>query len=237
MAFQPIVKLMDGALFGHEALVRGINGEGARTVLSAIEPGNRYAFDQQCRSKAIELASRLDLAKDGALLSINFMPNAVYDPSTSLRVTLEAARDAGFPADQIIFEFTEDEKFDVPHLLSVLHAYRSSGFKTAIDDFGSGHSGLSLLSQFQPDIVKIDMSLIRGINSDPVKRSIVQHMVNLLDERGIISLAEGVESRGELLTLRGMGVQLVQGFVIARPSFETLSSRALVRESFLQAAA
>jgi EAL domain-containing protein (putative c-di-GMP-specific phosphodiesterase class I) len=237
MAFQPIVRLENGAIFGHEALVRGVNGEGARAVMSAIEQNARYMFDQQCRLKALELADQLGLAKDGAYLSINFMPNAAYDPRAGLRVTLEAAQEAGFPVDQIIFEFTEDEKFDVPHLLNVLLAYREMGFKTAIDDFGSGHSGLSLLSQFQPDIVKIDMSLIRGINADPVKRAIVKHMVNLLDERGITSLAEGVETPGELTTLQEIGVSLVQGFVIAKPTFEALSSRATVRERFLQAAA
>lgn len=78
MAFQPIVDIASGTVFAHEALVRGSQGEGAFTVLSAVDPSNRYAFDQQCRVKAIELAAKLGLSDDGACLSINSMPSAVY---------------------------------------------------------------------------------------------------------------------------------------------------------------
>ncbi len=226
MAFQPIVHVATGAVFAHEALVRGLNGEGAREVMSGIAPHRRYLFDQECRLKAIALANHLRLARDGVYLSINVMPNAVNEPRVGILETLAAAERIGFPVDKIILEFTEDEKFDAPHVLDTLRTYRDLGFKTAIDDFGSGHSGLSLLSRFQPDIVKLDMSLIRDVDSVPVKRAIVHHMVRLLDERGIISLAEGVETDSEFATLREIGVSLIQGFLIAPPTFETLSAPA-----------
>src|SRR4051812_4257890 len=109
MAFQPIVDVQDRRIFAHEALVRGVGGEGAFSVLKAVEESNRYAFDQQCRVKAIELATQLDLPKDGANLSINFMPNAVYEPRACIRLTLATAMRTGFPLNRIIFEFTEDE--------------------------------------------------------------------------------------------------------------------------------
>ncbi len=226
MAFQPIVHSATGAIYAYEALVRGLNGEGAPAVMSGIARHRRYLFDHQCRLRAIALAHRLRLARGGACLSINVMPNAVHEPQVGLRETLAAAEQVGFPLDRIILEFTEDEKFDAPHILDTLRAYRHLGFKTAIDDFGSGHSGLSLLSRFQPDIVKLDMSLIRDIDSVPVKRSIVRHMVRLLDERGIVSLAEGVETDEELSTLKTLGVTLIQGFLIARPAFEALAAPA-----------
>ncbi len=226
MAFQPIIHAATGKVFAHEALVRGLNGEGAREVISRIAPHRRYLFDQQCRLKAITMAQRLHLAKDGAYLSINIIPNAVYAPQAGIGETLAAAEAIGFPINQIILEFTEHESFDAPQLLNILAAYRNLGFKTAIDDFGSGHSGLSLLSRFQPDIVKLDMSLIRDIDIVPVKRAIIQHMVRLLDERGIVSLAEGVETEEEFSTLRELGVCLIQGFLIARPNFEALSGPA-----------
>ena len=79
MAFQPIVDVVSGTTFAHEALVRGPGGEGAYTVLSAVDATNRYAFDQQCRVKAIESAAKLGLSDKGAYLSINFIPSAVYD--------------------------------------------------------------------------------------------------------------------------------------------------------------
>ncbi len=226
MAFQPIVHSDTGAVYAYEALVRGLNGEGACAVMSGVAPNRRYFFDHQCRLRAIALADRLRLARDGVYLSINVMPNAVHEPRVGIGETLAAAKRVGFPLDQIILEFTEDEKFDAPHVLNILRTYRDLGFKTAIDDFGSGHSGLSLLSRFQPDIVKLDMSLIRDIDTDPVKRAIVRHMVRLLEERDIISLAEGVETQAELSTLKDIGVSLVQGFLIARPAFEALAAPA-----------
>lgn len=223
MAFQPIADMPSGRVFAHEALVRGVNGEGAYTVLSAVDDANRYAFDQQCRVKAIELASNLGLANEGALLSINFLPSAVYEPHACIRLTLAAATRTGFPLDRMIFEFTESEKLDTAHLLNILKTYKEIGFKTAIDDFGAGYAGLQLLAKFQPDIVKIDMDLIRAIDVEPVKRSILRHTLRMLADLGILAVCEGIETPGELRALQDVGAHLFQGYLLARPAFETLA--------------
>lgn len=223
MAFQPIVDIFSGTTFAHEALVRGSKGEGAFTVLSTVDETNRYAFDQQCRVRAIELAAKLDLAANGTHLSINFMPSAVYEPRACIRLTLDAAKRTGFPLDRIIFEFTETEKLDTAHLLNILKTYKAIGFKTAIDDFGAGYAGLQLLAQFQPDIVKIDMDLVRGIDASPVKRSILRHTLRLLEELAITPLCEGVETNDELMALQDLGVRLIQGYLLAKPTFEHLA--------------
>lgn len=224
MAFQPIVDITTGAVFAHEALVRGPNGEGAGSVLGQVRDDNRYAFDQQCRVKAIELASSLYDPADNVKLSINFMPNAVYEPRACIRLTLATAMKTGFPLDRIIFEFTENEVLDTKHVLHILRTYRDMGFKTAIDDFGAGHSGLGLLTHFQPDIVKLDMDMIRGIDTDPVRRTIVKHTLNMLEDLSIVPLCEGVETVDELAALKDLGVSLIQGYVLAKPSFETLTA-------------
>ena len=223
MAFQPIVDVITGETFAHEALVRGPRGEGASTVLSAVDDTNRYAFDQRCRVTAIETAARLGLADTGACLSINFMPNAVYEPRACIRLTLDAANRTGFPTDRIIFEFTESEKLDAAHLLDILNTYRAIGFRTAIDDFGAGHAGLQLLARFQPDIVKIDMDLVRGIDVHPVRRAILRHTLRLLEELGITPLCEGIETLDELQALQDLGVRLIQGYLLAKPAFEALA--------------
>ncbi len=224
MAFQPIVDTASGRVYAHEALVRGVDGESAYTVLSAVDDANRYAFDQQCRVKAIELASTLGLANDGALLSINFFPNAVYEPHACIRLTLAAATRTGFPLDKMIFEFTESEKLDTAHLLNILKTYKEIGFKTAIDDFGAGYAGLQLLAKFQPDIVKIDMDLIRAIDVEPVKRSILRHTLSMLKDLGVMAVCEGVETLGELRALQDIGANLIQGYLLARPSFQSLAA-------------
>ncbi|MBN9310828.1 MAG: EAL domain-containing protein [Devosia sp.] len=223
MAFQPIVDVETGRVFAHEALVRGANGEGAHSVLSAVDASNRYAFDQQCRVRAINLAHSLDLAADGACLSINFMPNAVYEPRACIRLTLAAASAVGFPTRNIIFEFTESERVEADHLLGILRSYRDMGFLTAIDDFGAGHAGLNLLAQFQPDIVKLDMDLIRGIDTDKPRRTIVRSVAGMLAELGVRTVCEGVETVDELQALRDLGLTLFQGYLLARPKFEGLA--------------
>ncbi|WP_099867228.1 EAL domain-containing protein [Pararhizobium haloflavum] len=231
MAFQPIVDLDNGIVFAHEALVRGPQGQGAATVLCQVDQNNRYAFDQQCRVKAIQLAARLYHRDSPTKLSINFMPNAVYEPRACIRLTLETAMKVGFPLDRIIFEFTENEQLDTKHVLHILRTYRAMGFSTAIDDFGAGHAGLALLTQFQPDIVKLDMGLVRGIDTDPVKRAVVKHTLNLLRDLGITPLCEGVETFAELEVLRDFGVSLVQGYLLAKPAFESLATPVHIRGS------
>lgn len=220
MAFHPICDLQNRRVFAHEALVRGPQGEPAGSLLQQVDADNRYAFDQACRVKAVEWGARLNLP---GLLSINFMPNAVYQAETCIRATLEAAARFGFPLERIIFEVTEQEQvLDIEHLLQILYAYRKQGFKTAIDDFGSGYAGLNLLADFQPDLLKLDMELIRGIDQDSVRQVLVDGTLQMCRRLGVDVIAEGVETREELAVLKDMGIQLFQGYLLARPGFESL---------------
>lgn len=223
MAFQPIVNVGDGSVFAQEALVRGVNGEGAGQVLGQVSDDNRYAFDQSCRVKAIELAADLGFGPAGTHLSINFLPNAVYEPRACIRLTLATAMKVDFPIERIIFEFTETEKLDAGHLLNILKSYRAMGFKTAIDDFGSGYSGLLILAKFQPDFVKIDMDLVRDIDTDRVKRSILKGTLGILGDLGVTTICEGIETDGEYAVLRDLGVELMQGYYFGRPSVAALT--------------
>lgn len=220
MAFQPIVNLSDQTIFGYEALVRGLEGEGAPSILAQVDDTNRYPFDQACRIKAIELAARLGLK---GMLSINFLPNAVYRAETCIRATLKAAREHEFPCEQIMFEVTEGEKVvDHKHLKNILSTYKDLGFATAIDDFGAGYSGLNLLADFQPHFIKLDMALTRNIDRDHVRRAIVFGILTVCRELDIGVIAEGIESLEECLTLADRGVELFQGYFFAKPAFETL---------------
>jgi len=220
MAFQPIIDIRTRQLFACEALVRGLDGAGAASVLAQLTDENRYRFDQDCRVKAVELASRLGIP---CLLSINFLPNAVYEAATCIRATLAAARRFNFPANRIIFEVTEgEEMLDKNHLKSIFTEYRRQGFRTAIDDFGAGYSGLNLLAEFQPDILKLDMALVRNLHQDPVREAIVKGVLGVCETLGIEVIAEGIEHPEELRRLRELGVYLFQGYLLARPAFEAV---------------
>lgn len=218
-AFQPIVDLSTRTIYAHEALIRGVNGEGADTILSKINSHNIYRFDQACRVKAVKTAAELTL---NSLLSINFMPNAVYRPELCIKTTLEAAKKYNFPASNIIFEFTEGEKINIKHLRNIISEYKKLGFRTAIDDFGAGYAGLSLLVQFQPDIVKIDMELLRNIDSDRPRQIVVSALIKMCHELQVKVLAEGVETIAERNYLADQGINLMQGYLFAKPAFKSI---------------
>ncbi|MFS0850591.1 EAL domain-containing protein [Novosphingobium panipatense] len=223
MAFQPIVDIETGLPFAYEALVRGAQGEGAAQVLAQVTPENRYAFDQKCRVAAIEGAVEAGILATGARLSINFLPNAVYSPLACIQLTLKTASAVGFPTDRLIFEFTENEEMvDTEHVRGIVESYRRMGFSTALDDFGAGHAGLGLLAQFQPDFIKLDRELIRGIDASSQRRVIVAGMMDIARGLGVTVIAEGVETPGEFAALRALGVRHIQGYVLARPGFRTL---------------
>jgi EAL domain-containing protein (putative c-di-GMP-specific phosphodiesterase class I) len=216
MAFQPIVDVVARSVLAHEALVRGSDGASAHDVLAGVGEGNQYAFDQACRVRALECAVEARLP---ALVSINFLPNAVYNPEHCLRATLAAAERVGWPLARIIFEVTEHEAITDPaHLLNILRSYRARGFLTAIDDFGAGYAGLNLLADFQPDLLKLDIGLIRGIDGDRVRQRVVQHMTRLCEDLGVRVIGEGVETVAESRVLLDMGVVLQQGYLFAKPA-------------------
>ena len=220
MAFQPIIHYSQRNIFGYEALARGLKNESAFWVISKVNKDNLYLFDQLCRVKAIALAAKLQM---DSILSINFLPNAVYKPQRCIRTTLEAAKKYNFPVNKIMFEFTEGEKIEDPeHVRGIVEYYREQGFITATDDFGAGYSGLGLLANFQTNIVKLDMGLIRDIDTDKVRQSIVRNCVNMFRDLHIEPLAEGVETLEEANWLFAAGIDLMQGYFFARPGFECL---------------
>lgn len=221
MAFQPIVDVSRGAVFAYEALVRsGPHADSAREVFAAVNGDNRYWFDQTCRTRAIGQAAALGMQE---MLSINFMPNAVYQPERCIRTTLQAAEEHGFPMERIIFEITESERVDdLQHLRNIVEHYQRRGFKTAIDDFGAGYSGLNLLAQVPTDLIKLDAALIRDIHASRAQQAIVKGILRVCEELDIVPIAEGIENEAELRTLRDFGIELFQGYHFAPARWNAL---------------
>ena len=230
MAFQPIIDVSAGRVWGYEALVRGANGESALSILDQVTEDVRYRFDQAARVMAIETAGALFQQND-LRLSINFMPNAVYEPSACIQKSLAAARRVQFPHQNLMFEFTENERMrDTGHVKRIIEAYRKFGFWTALDDFGAGYAGLGLLAQMQPDLIKIDMELLRDIHLNRAKQAIIAGIVGVARELDITVLAEGVENDQELTVLRAAGISLFQGYHFAKPALMALPDVPLLQE-------
>ena len=222
-AFQPIVNMLNKSIYGYEALVRGIHGSPAETVLKQVK--QRHQFDQACRVKAIKSAHAANIE---GMLSINFMPNAVNNPARSLLTTLEACYSYNFLTKNIIFEFNEQELVeDAAHIVNIGREYKKLGFKTAIDDFGAGYAGLNFIANFQPDILKVDMFLIRDIEKSKSKQAIIQAIVKMCKDLNITIIAEGIETITERNTLMEYGIHLFQGYLFCKPCFR---SQGLVNE-------
>ncbi|MDA3920568.1 MAG: EAL domain-containing protein [Salinisphaera sp.] len=220
MAFQPIVDLGTLAVYGYEALVRGISGGEASSILEQVTPRSLYRFDQACRIRALELAHGLG---GTSMLSINFLPNAVYDAHACIRATLAASLALGWPASRIIFEINETEYVrDRSHLQCLVDTYRSMGFTTAIDDFGAGYANLELLTDLRPDMLKLDRGLIIDIDQHARRQSIVDALITIGKQLDMLLVAEGVETLAEARWLYQRGIVLQQGYFYARPQIEHL---------------
>lgn len=223
-AFQPIVDTAARRVFAQEALVRGAKGEGAGAILAMVDQENLHAFDRKCRIGAVKTAARL-MGTDDGLLSVNTMPNSVYDPKTCLRTTIAAAQAAGFPVERIMFEMTEHEAInDLDHFVQIVKSYKDMGFTTAIDDFGAGSSGLNLFARVMPDIIKIDRALVDGLAGDVVKTAIVGNLAELCAKFSIKVIAEGIERAEDYEAVRELGIDLFQGYFFARPELEGLAA-------------
>ena len=232
MAFQPIVNISTAQVYAYEALVRGLNGESAGSVISQVTDDLLYRFDQACRVKAIEMASQLGMQTS---LSINFLPNAVYEPEACIQATLDISRQVGWPIERLIFEITETERVtDRQHLRNIISVYRSMGFQIALDDFGSGYANLDLLTDLAPDKLKIDRELVMNCDQDPRRQALLNAIITLAQQLDMILIAEGVETHAEALWLASNGIMRQQGFYYAKPAVNSLGADLSARLSTLR---
>jgi EAL domain-containing protein (putative c-di-GMP-specific phosphodiesterase class I) len=219
-AFQPIVDVRNREIISFEALVRGPHGESAASVFAQVPDNEILRFDEICRRKAINLASRLNIPNR---LNLNMTAQSIYEVDMSITATFQASIQSGIPAENIIFEVLESESLtEQKNLIKYLRLIQDFGFATAIDDFGAGYSGLKLLTEYQPYFIKLDRHLIGNIHEDFVKQRIFSGIRNICNSLCIEIVAEGVETKDEYHWLNEAGISIFQGFYFARPAFEAL---------------
>ena len=219
--FQPIVSASDGAVVGHESLLRGQRPDGSLMFPGEIftlanENDLLFQVDRQARESALRCAAAAGITGQ---LFINFVPTAIYDPVHCLQSTVGWARKLGFDPGRLVFEVVETERVgDFEHLKHILDFYRQAGYRVALDDVGSGYASLNLLATLKPDIIKVDMEIVRGIDADPQRQAVFRALVGIARELGIEVLAEGIETAGELAYVVSEGADLLQGYLLARPA-------------------
>lgn len=219
-AFQPIVDVSEKRILSYEALIRGPANEPAGSIYARVERAALCEFNRRARRAALELAARLHVT---SYINLNFMPGSLMQSDTTISDTLDTASRLGFDPRNIVIEVTESEAIrEHEAFVALVNRFRGRGIQVAIDDFGAGYSGLNLLADFQPDMVKLDMHLVRDIESHGPRQAIVRAVAQVCFDLGIDLIAEGVETVSEYQWLREQNIVLYQGFLFARPGFECL---------------
>ncbi len=217
--YQPIVNLRSGSVFAWEALARGP----AESALAspamlfdvAEEAGTIFALEKACREAAIQGFSHRD---QGAKLFCNVHPRTLLDPAFAPGETRRLLDKYGMEPREVVLEITERHSvkdFNLFH--RTLAHYRDAGYGVAVDDVGTGYSGLASIAEIRPDFMKIDMSLVRGIDANPVKRALIETLLTFADKVGCRMVAEGIETEAELACLVRLGVHFGQGYFLGRP--------------------
>jgi EAL domain-containing protein (putative c-di-GMP-specific phosphodiesterase class I) len=212
-AYQPIVSWSKRSVFAYEALLRcrepNLPHPGA--VLDAAERlGRVHELGQATRRNAIESLSRLP---PDVILFLNLHPSDLLDPQLFATDGPLAA-----VADRIVLEITERASLhDMSDVRARIASLRKLGFRIALDDLGAGYAGLTSFTLLEPDIVKLDMALVRDLHREPKKQTLVRTMIAMCKELGIIVTGEGIETPEERDELARSGCDLMQGYLFARP--------------------
>jgi len=224
--FHPIVNLERREVYGFECLIRGVKGNGEILNPSYLFEAARatdtlFYLDRSCREVSVKTAAVKGLRKHK--IFINFLPTVIYDPVFCLQSTIKWAFQLEWNPENLVFEVVETEKVkDLEHLQKILEYYRGNGFKTALDDVGTGFSSLEALIKLEPDYIKISRELIERLDQSPIKLDLAKALIQAVSSHGIGVIAEGVERIEEAKTLYKLGVKLVQGFLFAKPHPEPI---------------
>jgi EAL domain-containing protein (putative c-di-GMP-specific phosphodiesterase class I) len=219
--YHPIVITDNQKVFGYEALARGtMRSMRSPEVMFEIAAQSDLIWDlsRLCRERAIEGMGKL--LKDGELLFMNVDPADFADPSFDVK-TLNVK-----DPSRVVIEITERTAIkDYPKFRGRLKEFRDEGFRFAVDDAGSGYAGLGSIANLEPDFIKLDMSLINCIDQNFIKQNLVETMVRFANEHGAMVIAEGVERKEEYDMVKSLGVHLVQGFFVHKPSANAVGFR------------
>lgn len=223
--FQPIFDVSKSQIMGYEALTRGPEGHSFLSPSKLFEvaesAGLLSELELLCRKLAIKRYAELGLK---GYLFLNVSPHTIEQANHPHGETINLVKEYGLNPERIVIEVTEKFEAEDPSLLKEsLEHYRSFGFKIAIDDLGTGHSGLRQWAELRPDIVKIDRYFISGCHDNIVKRELLRTIFELGRSTGAEIIAEGIEKSDEYLVLANLGMKFAQGYLLAMPEAEPLT--------------
>lgn len=215
-AFQPIIDPFARRVASYEALIRTPNGGSPGEYFSAFGGEAVYHADIQSKKLAFELAKKLGIGEHS--ISINLLPMSLVTVPDAVEFLLTQIEANGLVPEQVIVEVTENEIISrTDEFAAQVRKLKSAGISLALDDFGAGFAGLSLLSRFQPDKIKIDRELISDVHKSGPKQAILHAIIKCCNSLEIAVIAEGVEKAEEWMWLEAAGISQFQGYLFARP--------------------
>lgn len=215
-ALQPIVEPTGGKISSIEALIRGNDGGSPEHFFNAIDQDKVYEVDLLTKAYAFALAEKIGIGDHK--IAINLLPMSLVNVPGAVDYLMDQILLHGLQPEQVVIEVTENEMISgFNQFNSAIKQLRAAGIGLAIDDFGSGYAGLSLLTRFQPDKLKIDREIVSNIHLGGPKQAIVKSIVSCCTDLGIALVAEGIEKIEEWCWLESAGIKRFQGFLFSRP--------------------
>ena len=210
--FHPIISVEKKSVWAVEALCRP-----PVHIIDLLTVGKKSSqfSEMYCRDKALEKFSHLGI--NNLYLFLNFHPKFLKDPLENFGDFISSVYLYNLKPEKIVVELTEHEAVEIKVIKNLISYLKSEKVKVALDDIGTGYSGLFYLSELKPDIIKIDMELVRDIHKHNLKKVIVNYLIRMAHDNGIKVVAEGVEKIEELETVVYIGVDFIQGFLFSKP--------------------
>jgi len=221
-AFHSLVSIKRKALLGVEALTRCTAPDEDIPPLElfrmALEADCVLELDRLCRKKALEAFAPIHQKNRGLILSLNVDGHAIDADVARSGYLLHMVKDCGVNPNNVLIEIVESRARDTDALADFVSYYRKNGFLIALDDVGAGHSNLDRIPLLRPDVLKLDRSLVDGVDGHMTRLEVVKSFVQMSSRLGCLALAEGVERQEDILRLLEIGVDVFQGFYFGRPS-------------------
>ncbi|MBW2415851.1 MAG: EAL domain-containing protein [Deltaproteobacteria bacterium] len=216
--YEPIVQLKDRTTIGYEALTRGPVGSGLETPQKLFSIANQfnleYELDNLCRRMALKNA---DGIRSGDRLFLNILPTSIHDPEFGKEDFQRTLERLGLAPQSLVLEVSERQAIsNYPIFREAIDHFLKLGFGIALDDTGAGYASLEAALELNPDFLKVDMSLIRGIDDNPQKQELLSGLQRLASRMDATVIAEGIETEAELTTVRELGCTYGQGYAIGR---------------------
>ncbi len=221
IAYQPIVNVRTQSIIAYEALTRGRDGRCFPELVADMDLATIRRFHRVTACEAIRRAMELGLREMNAALCINIQPD-LSESAVNGQFVLDAANRYGMPPGKILLELTEDHHLSLPDLRSLVARNQMAGFVTGMDDFGAGYSGLTMLVECRPEVLKLDRALVRGIDRCDTRSKVVSAFAQISASLNMILVAEGVETPAECSRLRELGIEIMQGYLFSHPVVDAL---------------